>query len=222
VVGGRTGSEHDGHIYADYLVEMTTAGDVVWRWSSWEHLDPREYPIPFVEDTRAEWTHANAVIELSNGNLMVSFRNISTLIEIERGSGRVIWSLGTPPLSGQHAPTELPNGNVLIFDNGQHRLDDALSFSRVIEVDRASKEIVWKYQDDPVEYFYSSRISNAQRLPNGNTLICEGAFGRIFEVMPDGTLVWEYVNPFFDGPSNRVFRAYRYSPQEIERARATG
>jgi hypothetical protein len=81
---------------------------------------------------------------------------------------------------------------------------------------------VWKYQDDPVEYFYSSRISNAQRLPNGNTLICEGVFGRIFEVMPDGTLVWEYVNPFFDGPSNRVFRAYRYSPQEIERARATG
>ncbi len=50
--------------------------------------------------------------------------------------------------------------------------------------------------------FYSPRISNAQRLPNGNTLICEGDFGRLFEVTRDGELVWEYVNPYFgEGPT---------------------
>src|SRR5207302_2589449 len=38
--GGRPGTEHNGDIYADYVVEMTTAGDVVWEWRSWEHLDP--------------------------------------------------------------------------------------------------------------------------------------------------------------------------------------
>jgi hypothetical protein len=51
------------------------------------------------------------------------------------------------------------------------------------------------------------------------------AFGRLFEVTPGGEVVWEYVNPYFGGPSNaqhnRVFRAYRYSAEEIARARAT-
>ena len=65
-----------------------------------------------------------------------------------------------------------------------------------------------------------------QRLPNGNTLICEGDFGRLFEVTAGGELVWEYVNPYFGrlpkAKNNRVFRAYRYSAEEIARARATG
>ena len=69
-------------------------------------------------------------------------------------------------------------------------------------------------------------MSNAQRLPNGNTLICEADFGRFFEVTSKGELVWEYVNPYFgegpNGANNRVFRAYRYSAEEIARAKATG
>ena len=93
-------------------------------------------------------------------------------------------------------------------------------------MDLATKQIVWKYQEKREYEFFSPRISNAQRLPNGNTLICEGDFGRLFEVTREGEVVWEYVNPYFgDGPNglnNRVFRAYRYSAEEIARARATG
>ena len=52
--------------------------------------------------------------------------------------------------------------------------------------------------------------------PSGNTLICEGQWGRLFEVTPEGDIVWEYVSPFmgpdrFGDPSNEVFRAYRYA-----------
>jgi hypothetical protein len=57
-------------------------------------------------------------------------------------------------------------------------------------------------------------------------MICEGDFGRLFEVTAGGEIVWEYVNPYFGGPptnqNNRVFRAYRYGAEEIARARATG
>jgi hypothetical protein len=88
-----------------------------------------------------------------------------------------------------------------------------------------TKQIVWKYQEKR-EYNSSAAVSNAQRLPNGNTLICEGDFGRLFEVTRDGELVWEFVNPYFgEGPTginNRVFRAYRYSADDIARAKATG
>ena len=99
------------------------------------------------------------------------------------------------------------------------------NYSRVIEVDRVTKEIVWEYRDDPPHAFFSAYISGAQRLPNGNTLITEGAYGRIFEVTPELEVVWEYINPYFGswspvdtslvgrGLQNRVFRAFRHAPE---------
>jgi hypothetical protein len=226
--GGRSGTEVNGKMWSDYLLEVSRDGRTTWKWRTWEQLDPAEYPIAFPENLRAEWTHGNAIVELPDGNLLVSFRNISTIIKIDRPSGRVVWKLGPPMFSGQHAPAPLPNGNILIFDNGPHRLDQTFPFSRVIEVNPVTKDIVWKYQEAFPPSFYSDRISNAQRLANGNTLINEGQFGRFFEVTPAGEVVWEYVNPYF-GPAtapparqmNNVFRVYRYTEEEVARARAT-
>ena len=93
----------------------------------------------------------------------------------------------------------------------------------MIELDPNTNQIVWEYRDNPYFNFYSSRISGARRLPNGNTLICEGAPGRIFEVTPVKDIVWEYINPFVgmsgygvggtvSGYANSVFRAHRYGP----------
>jgi hypothetical protein len=227
VRGGTPGSEHHGAIYADYLVEMTTDGRVVWEWYSWEHLDPQADHITMPQDRRHEWTHGNTVAELPDGNLIVSFRAISTVAIVERATGDIVWKLGPPTLAYQHAPSLLPNGNILIFDNGTQRPDSPVPYSRVIEVDPATKEIVWRYQEYRPFDFYCPHISNAQRLPNGNTLVCEGNFGRLFEVTPAGELVWEFVNPHFAPPAgvtdappaNGVFRAYRYSEEEIARAR---
>jgi Arylsulfotransferase (ASST) len=225
IKGGMPGTEHNGEMYSDYLVEMTTDGRVVWEWHAWEHLDPETDCITAVQDQREAWTHGNGLAELPNSDIVLSFRNISTVIVIDRKTGKIIWKLGAPPLSGQHAPMPLPNGNLLLFDNGPHRLDHTMPFSRVVEIDLATKQIVWKYQEKREYEFFSPRISNAQRLANGNTLICEGDFGRLFEVTRDGELVWEFVNPYFgegpNGPNNRVFRAYRYSEEEITRAKAT-
>jgi len=233
VVGGIPGTDDKGRIYADYLVEMTTSGETVWEWRSWEHLDPATHPITQPSDLRSEWTHGNAIEELPDGNILLSMRDISTIVRIDRQSGTIDWELGPPPLSGAHAVNRLSNGNLLIFDNGPYRVDQAViapnpaPFSRVIEVDPATKKIVWQYQEARPWAFFSALISNAQRLPNGNTLINEGLYGRFFEVTPEGDVVWEYVNPYF-GPSalppklqiNNVFRAYRYTAEEITRAQA--
>jgi hypothetical protein len=114
-------------------------------------------------------------------------------------------------ISGQHdahlIPEGLPGaGNLLTFDN-----QGAAGFppaylnvfvgSRVLEIDPIKKEIVWQYtgedSDRAMWTFHSSFISSARRLPNGNTLICEGMDGRLFQVTPKGAIVWEYVNPHF-------------------------
>jgi uncharacterized protein (UPF0248 family) len=224
VRGGRPGSEAEGgKMYTDYLVEMTWEGEELWRWNAWEHLDPWDDGLAAPNEPRVEWSHANTVYEMRDGNLLVSFRNPCKVVIIERASGEIIWKIGPPLIAQQHAPNELDNGNILIFDNGTSRLDHNIPHSRVIEVERATKEIVWSYQERYISDFFSPLISNATRLPNGNTLICEGSFGRFFEVTPAGEVVWEYVNPHFyassDAPdaliSNRVFRCYRYGAEQV-------
>jgi hypothetical protein len=119
----------------------------------------------------------------------------------------------------------VPSGNILILDNGTRRADHPATFSRVIEVDLHTNAIVWGYADQSLFEFFSPYISGAQRLANGNTLICEGCHGRIFEVTLGDEVVWEYVSPHFfqetgrAGLDNWVFRAFRHTPEEIEAAR---
>ncbi|MBD0262937.1 MAG: aryl-sulfate sulfotransferase [Tolypothrix sp. Co-bin9] len=227
IKGGVSGTEVDGDIYADVIHEVTPEGEIVWSWHAYEHLDPEKYVIT-AQDQRHEWTHGNTVGELADGNIVLSFRNISTVVIVDRKTGKIIWKLGDDVLAQQHFPNELSNGNLLIFDNGAHRQQIALNFSRIIEVNRQTKKIVWEYTDNPPHNFFSSYISGAQRLPNGNTLITEGGFGRIFEVTTTGEVVWEYINPYFApqnapgesalvarGEQNSVFRAFRYAPEEV-------
>ena len=86
-----------------------------------------------------------------------------------------------------------------------------------------SNQIVWMYYSRSNQGFFSHIGSGAQRLPNGNTLICAMTEGHFFEVTPEAEVVWEYINPVTtDGVvrvlkdafpmSNAVFRAYRYGP----------
>jgi hypothetical protein len=143
VRGGRPGTEIDnGKMIGDYLVEMTTDEKMVWEWQSWEHLYPVADGITAVQDNRDGWPFANGFCEWPDGNIMLSFRNISTVVMIDRRTGEIYWKLGAPSRSGQHPPTMLPNGHILIFDNGPHRLDKTFPFSRALEIDPATKDIV--------------------------------------------------------------------------------
>jgi Arylsulfotransferase (ASST) len=117
-------------------------------------------------------------------------------------------------ISGQHdahiVPEGLPGaGNLLLFDNqGEAGYPPVtlrvLPGSRVLEIDPVNQRVVWEYagtdNDRPQWSFYSSFISSARRLPNGNTLINEGMNGRAFQVTRDGEIGWEYVSPYF-GPA---------------------
>ena len=190
----------------------------------WEHMDPAEYPITALQASRDEWTHVNGLFEMPDGNILLRFRKVSTVIIINRSPGAIYWRLAAAPLSGQPAPYIVANGQIRLFGNGPHRLDESFPFWSVLEIDPATKSIVWKFQEAIPANFFSPRISNARRLPNGNTLINEGWFGRFFEATPEGDVVWQYVNPYFGGPpkaqSNQVFRVYRYTAEEIARAQA--
>ena len=228
VRGGQPGSgmeaDHEGgqeattHMWADHLIEVDAQGNQVWDWHAYQHLDLEEDVITPGEP-RHEWSHGNTIVPLGD-RVLASFRNISTVLMIDKQSGEITWKVGWDVISRQHDPSLLPNGNILLFDNGERRKNDVRIFSRVVEIDPSTNEIVWEYRDNPYFNFYSSRISGARRMPNGNTLITEGMFGRMFQVTQQGEVVWEYINPYFprgsDGyEDNRVFRCSWYMPGEI-------
>ncbi len=124
-------------------------------------------------------------------------------------------------------------GKIMVFNNGQGRPGPDFSSIDVIDPPIENDgnyaiegmnpfgptDLFWTYFSDPLSDFFSSRISGAQRLINGNTLICEGRGGHFFEITDDGQIVWEYVSPVDNfGPvsqgdnpnANDVFRATRY------------
>ena len=130
-------------------------------------------------------------------------------------------------------------GHVTIFNNGYNR--GYTSIEEIIPpLDATGRYLIepgkpygpekaaWHYEAKNRTDFFSSEISGAHRLPNGNTLICAGVIGHLFEVTPDGEMVWQYVNPAVRGgilaqgevPGkdvrghlfNAVFKAHRYAP----------
>ncbi len=128
-------------------------------------------------------------------------------------------------------------GNIMVFNNGNGRPGDDYSsvdeFVPPVDVDGqyaytsgqpyGPSGLTWTYVAPDPPTFYSAFISGAVRLPNGNTLIDDGVFGRLFEVTSAGDILWTYVNPVqVSGPvaqgsfpvnlGNIVFRAYKYPP----------
>ncbi|RMG80557.1 MAG: hypothetical protein D6714_14415, partial [Bacteroidetes bacterium] len=153
------------------------------------------------------------------------------------------WNRGTPDdqrFFGQHDAHWIPPGRpdagkIMVFNNGEGRPDGAYSSVEIIAPplnadlhydlspgqSYAPDAPEWKYTAAPPEDFFSPRISGAQRQPNGNTLICNGALGAFFEITPAGKTVWKYINPVGpDGPvaqgtnpvGNSVFQVIRYAP----------
>ncbi len=211
VQGGHVSPDDPDWMWGDVVREIAPDGSTVAEWRSWEHLSV-DHHIKCPLESRKEWTHLNSIELTPEGDWLLSFRLTSTVAIVDGTTGDVRWRWGPDTLSHQHHATWLENGNVLIFDNGCHRRE-APSFSQIVEVDRETKEVVWSYKAEVILAFYSFMISGCERLSNGNTLITEGATGRLFEVTAEGETVWEYVSPWVVpsrfGPSPAVFRAYR-------------
>jgi len=129
-----------------------------------------------------------------------------------------------------------PDITVLLYNNGNGRpggnastVDeltlpwDAGTASYTLPADGepfAPADLDWSWPENPTADFHSPNISGAQRMPNGNTLICEGNPGHLFEINGDGDVVWEYITAYNqfgainqgDSPfGNSTFRAYRYT-----------
>jgi hypothetical protein len=138
------------------------------------------------------------------GNWLSSFRNVDLVVIIDKDTKKIIWSWGPGKLDVLNTPSVLDNGHILIFDNKGNG-----GYSKVIELDPVTTEIVWEYKGDPPESFFSISRGYAQRLANGNTLISESSNGRVFEITHKGRIVWEWLNPEIDEETRQRKSFYR-------------
>ncbi len=192
---------------ADDIVEITPDARVVWRWSCWDHIDTVDHDVNYRRYTPPggiyDWTHANACpLDPNENAIYLSLRNLSRIVKIDYPSGEIIWQMGRWARSGdvdfghdldismQHAPEILDNGNILLYDNHYFPwLDPEYSRALILSVDPDREEpaqIEWEFRHE-----FSAKRGDVDMLENGNVLVNLGDSYHIYEVNPDGEVVWD-------------------------------
>jgi hypothetical protein len=191
----------------DPVTETTT-----WIWYTCDHYTPEGGPVD-------DWDHLNTIeVFPGDDDLLISVRNENQLWRIDPATDEIVWRLGwggqfdmsvEDRFLHQHAPQILPNGNILLFDNG---LPGARPYSRVVEIAYDTRtmtaEVVWEYRHDPD--IFSQTMGQAFRTANGNTVVTftgrsEDQPSVIVEIDAEGEELWELTGE----PKWTVYRSRR-------------
>jgi arylsulfate sulfotransferase len=234
-----------GGIPTNYLGDMVIVLDqdfqVAWTWNAFDFLDTSRLP-PDGEGP-ADWLHSNAVNwSPADGNLIVSVRHQDWVIKIDyqsgEGDGHVVWRLGQggdftvhstdpdPWFSHQHNAHYLDDGTLILFDNGNTRVDSGdparnhHSRGQVWSLDEQTLQATLVVNADMGNY--SSSLGAAQKLASGNYVFTSGneqpptpAIGQSIEVLPDGTKTYSL------GIDVTEYRSYRMSDLYAQAAAST-
>lgn len=235
-------------VVGDEVAEIdSVTGDVLSRRSLFSVFDPLTTPGtdfcsfgspfgPYPDDPDAnDWSHANAAALGPDGEIVVSIRHLDTIIAwpLDDPAADPLWTFGpggelTVPAGDefihQHAPEILPDGTLLVYDNGNDRPGtgdgtQVPSFSRVghYRLDDSGAELLWEYRREsrgvPV---YAEAVGDVDRLANGNTLVVDGFIdldrAEIAEIDGDDQLV-RLMTVDADDAGWLVYRAERIPPQ---------
>lgn len=220
----RLGGNAQAVLVEAVIQEIDADGNVAFQWHSEDYFGPgitaaKEFiaeeppaPVPYI--------HVNGITLDLDGNPIISARRFDALVKIDKETGDIMWVMGKNQLndfefvndplngfSGQHHATVLPNGNILIFDNG-NRHDEPMSRAVEYEIDteNMTATLVWSYTDGR----FTPTLGSVQRLDNGNTLIGWGTAPpgtpNVTEVTQDGEVVFSLTLP----ESQVSYRAYRF------------
>jgi Arylsulfotransferase (ASST) len=218
-IGGGAEVSLAGH----QLVRLRSDGSTEFEWNAWDQVGIDEWIEPPRPDpagiTLGDFDHPNSLGFDRDGNYIVSFRNTAQVMKIDAETGEVIWRLGGirneftiigDPLGGfsaQHSARILPNGNLLVYDNGtSHMPPETRAVEYVLDLAAMTATMVWDFRRLPP--IYTDAVGLVQRLQNGNTLIGYGRVGHATEVGPDGLPRWE-VDLSVDGEPAFVYRFVR-------------
>ena len=167
---------------------------MVWRWRFDDHYDRN------MGGPQDDWTHFNDVDKIGDGQYLLSPRNFDQAIVVNRSTGNVTMALGSDGnhsvLYEQHNPDYLEsedgNPTVLVGDSEN---------DRVVEYEKRGDEWVQTWKAGEGQFTWPR---DADRLPNGNTLVVDSMNHRVVEITPEGKIVWEFYAPWAPYDVERV------------------
>lgn len=180
-----TGGDRNASVLVNVIQEITPDKKLVFEWKAFENYKYTDVNSSVnLTDPSFVHSHINSVCEDSDGHYIISARNLDEVTKINSLTGEIIWRFGgennqfiisgdSLKFSVQHSVSILPNGNLLMFDNGYYR---SPNHSRVVEykIDQYNRtaQLVMSYHNDkPVS---SKFWGNVQRVNQGNTFISWG------------------------------------------------
>lgn len=178
-----------------------------------KHDDPRDFlHLNSLQVVRQPVQYEGG-LRFEPGDLLFSSRYLDSIGVIDVKERRIKWHWGADQLEWPHHASLLSDGHILLFDNGVSR-----GFSRVLIISPDTGDVVWSYQAEPPQEFFSSSRGGAQLLDNGNVLITDSDQGRVFEVTRDSKVVWEFWNPDVNAEKTAratIYRMMRLGKREV-------
>ncbi len=238
------GASESAEVLEAVILEKGLDGTVHFEWKSLDHLSVSQSTLSddLLRNKRVNYFHANSVILDTDGHILVSSRNLSQIIKVSRTTGEVLWRLGGSSSKGnmfrwlndtiagfvgfsqQHSITRTKNGDLLLFDNGNHR-QRPYSRAIILRINESARSVerVWQYvHPDSV---FAETMGSAVELPDGNILIGWGnnQGGAVFtEVRRDGVVTAELRAGVEFGSSYRVDKSSFVAPYFVGTVPATG
>lgn len=207
-IGGQPNTNIAGHQILRYRAD----GNLEFRWNAWDHFVIEDWiEEPSIDRTRpdGDFDHPNSLEIDRDGNYIVSWRNMAEITKINSTTGEIMWRFGgrnnefailDDPLfnpagrgfafCGQHSARVLPNGNILLFDNGlRHNPQQSRAVEYRLDVAARTATMVWESRHAPV--VYAPFTGNVARLANGNTIVGYAFRGLVVEVDAAANEVWK-------------------------------
>ncbi len=174
--------------------------EIVWEWYFKNH-----FPRSMDGGMKPDWTHVNDVDKIGPGKYMISPRNFDQVIVVDRETKEITLRLGQDQnydiLHEQHNPSYLETEDgrpvILVPDSENNRVVEYTCVGRT--GGECNWERTWTVGTDQLNW-----PRDANRLPNGNTLITDSRNHRVIEVTPQGDIVWEAYVPWAPFSAERV------------------
>ncbi len=214
------GGDASGIVLDSIVQEVDVAtGLVLFEWHALDHIPPADSYVSAPRDTTTAWDffHVNSIDVGRDANLLISARHTSSLANLDRTTGDVLWTLGGKsgdvkvqgtPFFFQHDARWQPDGTVTLFDDGggpprHEKQSRALRLKPDIPQHTATVVASLTHPDPIV----TNSQGNAQILGNGNVFVGWGDQPNMTEFNGSGAVVWDATLP--SGVS--TYRAYRVS-----------
>ncbi len=211
------GGSRDGELLDSIVQEIDIrTGRLLWEWHAFGHVPLTASEAgPPPPGSPYDFFHINSIQQLPNGNLLISARNTWAVYEVNRYTGKVIWTLGGKDSSfkmgsganfyWQH-DAHLEGNTLTLFDDGATPAEEPQSRALKLHVDLARFKVTVARAYTHSPGVLSDYEGSTQTLPNGNLFVDWGRASDVSEYRPSGEQIW---NMSFTAPVHS-YRAYRY------------